>query len=375
MLSPKRATLSRRVSAQPQAARIQAPIRSCTSSSCQWPTTTLRVRRSRVQMNPNSRSPWAAWLQVHEVHVDRAPRQVAVELRVEVQEGLLERREAADPHLGRREGVHPEDEPDAACGGVGLGEEGGDLVRRLDDGLEDDAAGDAGRLVERGRDRLRVVRDLLQRLRPVQVLAAGDEPDFGLLQVGDHVGPPAGARRPRLSITEASGRMGAQAPARRGVSPAEAGRARRRHPEARVVEGRVDLDLVDGERLLLGISPGAALDGVRPEDAPDLPVVAQDGLALDHRSPDRPPALDPHRQVGAGVEEVDLDGAALLSDLDLVRVASLQHRLAQERDLVALGLVVDERAVHVGLVGHRARGLGGQHLGLPGAHRRDPPCR
>ena len=95
-------------------------------------------------------------VQVHEVHVDRAPRQVAVELRVEVQEGLLERGEAGDPHLRGREGVHPEDEADAALRHVGLGEEGGDLVRRLHDGLEDDPAGDAGGLVERGRDRPRV---------------------------------------------------------------------------------------------------------------------------------------------------------------------------------------------------------------------------
>ena len=40
-------------------------------------------------------------VEVHEVHVDLAPRQVAVELRVEVEERLLEQGEAGDPHLGR----------------------------------------------------------------------------------------------------------------------------------------------------------------------------------------------------------------------------------------------------------------------------------
>jgi ABC-type transporter Mla maintaining outer membrane lipid asymmetry ATPase subunit MlaF len=33
----------------------------CTSSSDQWPTTTLRFNRNRVWINPASRSPWAAW--------------------------------------------------------------------------------------------------------------------------------------------------------------------------------------------------------------------------------------------------------------------------------------------------------------------------
>ena len=62
MLSPSRATFRLRSSVQPAAARIQAARRSCTSASCQWPTTTFRGLPIRVQMKPNSRSPWAAWL-------------------------------------------------------------------------------------------------------------------------------------------------------------------------------------------------------------------------------------------------------------------------------------------------------------------------
>ena len=42
-----------------RAARIQAPSRSCTSGSDQWPTTTLRASRMRVWMKPASRSPCA----------------------------------------------------------------------------------------------------------------------------------------------------------------------------------------------------------------------------------------------------------------------------------------------------------------------------
>ncbi len=49
-------------SCQAQAARIQTASSSCTSFSCQWPTMTVRSRRIRVPMKPNSRSPWADWL-------------------------------------------------------------------------------------------------------------------------------------------------------------------------------------------------------------------------------------------------------------------------------------------------------------------------
>ena len=52
-------------------------------------------------------------VQVHEVHVDVRPRQVAVELRMQVEERLLQGGEAGDPHPRRRERVHPRHEPDA----------------------------------------------------------------------------------------------------------------------------------------------------------------------------------------------------------------------------------------------------------------------
>ena len=59
-------------------------------------------------------------VQVHEIHVNGLPRQVAIELGVEVKKGLLERSEAADPHLRGREGVHPKNEAGAVVVGVGL---------------------------------------------------------------------------------------------------------------------------------------------------------------------------------------------------------------------------------------------------------------
>ena len=85
----------------------------CTSASDQWPTTTLRGMRNRVCRNPASRSPWAAWFRFMKSMSIVDPRQFAIELRVQVQHGLAQRLQPTDPHLGGREGVHPEDQPRA----------------------------------------------------------------------------------------------------------------------------------------------------------------------------------------------------------------------------------------------------------------------
>ena len=53
-------------------------------------------------------------VQVHEVHVDRVPGQIAIELRMQMGQRLLQRLEARDPHLRRRKRVHPADHADAA---------------------------------------------------------------------------------------------------------------------------------------------------------------------------------------------------------------------------------------------------------------------
>ena len=52
-------------------------------------------------------------VEVHEVHVHSVPRNLLVELSVEVKERLAEDLHTVDPHLCRRECMHPCDDTDA----------------------------------------------------------------------------------------------------------------------------------------------------------------------------------------------------------------------------------------------------------------------
>ena len=91
-------------------------------------------------------------VQVHEVHVDLGPREIAVVLRVQVEEGLAQQRQPADPHLRRRERVHPRDQADARFRCVRLEAQPADrLGARHHRGLDDP---DRDRLgaVQRGGD-------------------------------------------------------------------------------------------------------------------------------------------------------------------------------------------------------------------------------
>ncbi len=125
-------------------------------------------------------------VQVHEIHVNRRPRDVAIVLRVQMRDRFAELLEAVDPHLRRREGVAPGDEADASGGvvrGLAKFRHG---VRRNHHRLENDFDRNRGRGVERLGDFLRMFGDGLERFRPVKMLAAGDEPDFVLLEVDVH---------------------------------------------------------------------------------------------------------------------------------------------------------------------------------------------
>ena len=122
-------------------------------------------------------------IQVHEVHVHGGPGERLVELGVQVQDGFGERLQTGNPHLGRREGVHPEHQTDAILGVVGFAAERANGVRRGHHRLEDHAHRDRFLGIEIGGDLLRVDGDLRQGLFSVEVLTARDEPDFQILDM------------------------------------------------------------------------------------------------------------------------------------------------------------------------------------------------
>ena len=100
-------------------------------------------------------------VQVHEVHVDRVPGQVTIELGVKMDERLLKRVQPAHPHFRGRKRVHPKDEAGAVRIGVRVEAKLGDFVRRRQQGLEFGLERELGRGRKRARDLLRVRRDLL----------------------------------------------------------------------------------------------------------------------------------------------------------------------------------------------------------------------
>ena len=117
-------------------------------------------------------------VEVHEVHVDRVPREVTIELGVKMDERLLKRVQPAHPHFRWRKRVHPKDEACAVRIGVRFEAKLGDFVRSCQQRLEFGLERELGRGAERARDLLRVRRDLPERSRAVEMLRAANEPDL-----------------------------------------------------------------------------------------------------------------------------------------------------------------------------------------------------
>ena len=81
-------------------------------------------------------------VQVHEVHVDALPGDLDISLGRQVQQGLAQDLEAADPHLRGAEGVHPGDDAEDAVIRAGLEHRSLDGVGVLQDGLPYDRRGE-----------------------------------------------------------------------------------------------------------------------------------------------------------------------------------------------------------------------------------------
>ena len=65
-------------------------------------------------------APVCRLVQIHEIHIDRRPRNISIELRVQMGQRFSQTTQTRDPHLGGRKGVHPADEPEAVRVGIGL---------------------------------------------------------------------------------------------------------------------------------------------------------------------------------------------------------------------------------------------------------------
>ena len=196
MLSPKRAILPRCQSAFAHAARVQVPISSWTGASPQWPTTTLRSSRRRAAMNPNSRSPWAAWFRFMKSMSMSAQGISRLNCVCRCRNGLSSASRPAIHILAGLNVCIQVIRPDAGRVRVRLAARApGCRPSRSATGLVTTRTGIAGASSRAAAIAGRVLGDLLERLRAVEVLAAGDEPDLGCRKVEHVESPWVAARR------------------------------------------------------------------------------------------------------------------------------------------------------------------------------------
>src|SRR5215472_18954710 len=124
-------------------------------------------------------------IQIHEIHVYRRPGQLLIELCVQMDQGLMQYPQSVNPHLGRRESMHPSDETHARLSAVCFKTKLINGFRRSKHGLKDNLHGDSGRFVQLVCDLARMYRYLIQRLLPVKMLAPCHQTSFKLGEI-DH---------------------------------------------------------------------------------------------------------------------------------------------------------------------------------------------
>lgn len=88
-------------------------------------------------------------VEVHEVHVDIRPGEIAVELGMQMHEWFTQGGQAGDPHLGGGKSVHPHDQTGAGIRCTGLLAELADGVGCGKHGFVNDAGGQLAAGVER----------------------------------------------------------------------------------------------------------------------------------------------------------------------------------------------------------------------------------
>ena len=121
-------------------------------------------------------------VEIHEIHVDLGPGDIAIVLGVEVEERLLQRCQPGDPVFRGREGVHPGDDAGAIRACICFAAGAVDFFRGGEDGFVDDLQRDLGEAIEVGGDFPGMLANLFDGFGTIEMLAAGQEPDFVVAQ-------------------------------------------------------------------------------------------------------------------------------------------------------------------------------------------------
>ena len=110
-------------------------------------------------------------IEVHEIHVYFVVRQLAVRLRVQMEQRLLQKLEPVDPHFGGAEGVTPHDHAYAIVVRIYLLDCRDYFVGRFHHAFEYDSCA-ASRFIEILRDTYRVCGYRFQRFAAVEILTS-----------------------------------------------------------------------------------------------------------------------------------------------------------------------------------------------------------
>ena len=170
MLSPKRANFAPCQSCQARATRIQSAEAVLHLGVRPMPDDHLAVEAQAGVDESRFAVAMCRLVEVHEIHVDLAPGQIAVELCVQVEERLPQSVQSADPHFRGRERVHPKNETRAVRVAARFLADAADFLRSGDKGFENEGERHFFRAIQRFDDFLRVGGDLLERFWPVEVL-------------------------------------------------------------------------------------------------------------------------------------------------------------------------------------------------------------
>jgi hypothetical protein len=115
-------------------------------------------------------------VQVHEVHVNGGPRELFVELRVQMEKRFCKRTQATDPHAGRRERVHPHNQTKAIPRTVGIQAQPLYGLAAGHNRFDNDLYGNKRRSRESGSDDRGVFLNCFQRFFSIEMLAARNKP-------------------------------------------------------------------------------------------------------------------------------------------------------------------------------------------------------